>query len=115
MRSKSDANTGSEQNCVLLPITSCAKAVGIEDCAYDAAGEDLCAGAKEHSYLQKPGRGIPSPSLPPYSSPVLEATSNDQCHVENPGPGRVPVLCLQRSVRSVSQPLLRLEQCGCTV
>lgn len=65
---------------------SCAQAVGTQDCAYDAAGQNLGAGAKKHSYMQKPGRGIPSPSLPLNIYSVLEATSNDQCHAENMGP-----------------------------
>lgn len=65
---------------------SCAQAVGIQDCAYNAIGQNLGVGDKKHSYLQKPGRGKPSPCLAPYILPVLEAVSNDQCHAENLGP-----------------------------
>lgn len=86
MRSKSDTNIRPVQKCVLLPITFCVQAVGIQDGSYNAVGKDLGAGAKNHFYLQKPGRGIPSPSLPLYIYSVPAATSNDQCHAENLGP-----------------------------
>lgn len=86
MRSEFDTKIRLVQNCVLCPIKPCAQAVGMKDCTYDAVGENLCAGAKKHPSQHKPGRDIPSPSLPLYISPVLEATSNDQCHAENLGP-----------------------------
>lgn len=41
----------SVQNWFLLPILSCAQVVGIQDCAYSALRENLCAGAKKHFWV----------------------------------------------------------------
>lgn len=113
IRSNTDISMKSVQNCFLFPVLSCGQVVGIQDCAYSAARENLCAGAKKHSCLQKPGRGVTSPRLPLciYSAPA--AKSNDQCHAENLKPWRGSSAGFAKDGKICKSACAQVEQCDC--